>query len=123
MFITLFSFLSCTSEKDKITQDFISHVRSLNVEKIKNMSTEDTKFYIKMSIEPIVSLGDEASIKQLKQIASTLECSENSDTCRCSYLDTNRKKQFFEIEFVTGYDKEGEKKLFIDIDKKYFLGN
>ena len=122
-FIVLFSFLiSCTSEEEKTTQEFIAHVQNLNVDEIKNMSTEDTKFYIKMAIEPIISLGDMASKKQLEQIVSTLECSGEGNKRKCSYIDDNGNKQFFEMEFVTGYDEEGEEKLFVDIDKKYFFG-
>ena len=75
-----------------------------------------------MAIEPIISLGNAASKQQLKKIVSTLECSGEDGKRKCSYIDDNGNKQFFELEFIAGYDELGKKKLFIDIDKKYFFG-
>jgi hypothetical protein len=122
IFIVLISFLSCTSLEEKTTQEFIGHVKSLNVDQIKNMSTEDTKFYLKMGIEPIINLGNEESKKQLEQMALTIGCSREANILKCFYLDQNEQKQYFEVELVTGYSEAGEKKLFVDIDKKYFFG-
>ena len=119
----LFSFLiSCTSKEEKTIQEFINHAKNLNIDEIKKLSTENTNFYIKMAIEPIISLGNAASKQQLKKIVSTLECSGEDGKRKCSYIDDNGNKQFFELEFIAGYDELGKKKLFIDIDKKYFFG-
>jgi len=122
IFIVLICFLACTSEEEKTTQEFVRHVHNLNIDEIKNMSTEDTRPYIKMAIESIMSLGNKESKKQLEQVASTLECSGEGKRRKCTYFDDNEIKHFFELEFVAGFDEEGEEKLFIHIDNKYFLG-
>lgn len=118
----LLSFLSCTSEEEKTTQKFMDYVHTLNMDEIKNMSTENTKFYFKMTIEPIVKLGDEAAKKQVMQIASTLKCNSEGSKIKCSYRDENGREQYVEGEFVTRYHADGKKKLLVDIPKKYFFG-
>jgi len=121
--LALLFMTSCTSEEEKTTQEFIGHAQNLHIDELKNMSTEDTRFYIKMFMESLVSLGDEKSISQLKEVASTLECSGEDKNRKCTFFDENGKKQSFEIVLVEGYDDESEERLYVDIDKKYFLGD
>lgn len=113
---------SCTSREEKITQEFVGHVKSLNIEGVKNMSTENTQFYIKILLESIVSLGDEESINQLKEILSTIDCFGDDKIRTCTYLDEDGEAQSFEIKLVEGYGNDGKVELFVDIEKKYFLG-
>ncbi|WP_298541893.1 hypothetical protein [uncultured Aquimarina sp.] len=115
-------FISCTSKEEAKTQEFIQHAHNLNIEEIKNISTEDTRFYIKMAIESVMNLGDEESKKQLKHMASTLECSGEDNMRKCKYLDINGNEKFFEIQLIKKYNHQGLEQFLIDIDKKYFLG-
>ena len=115
--------ISCKSKEEEKTQEFIQYAYNLNIEEIKNISTEDTRFYIKMAIESVINLGNEESKKQLKQMASTLECSREDNKRKCKYIDENGNEKFFEIQLIEQYNHMGQKQMLIDIDKKYFLGD
>lgn len=121
LFIFLFAFTSCMSEQEKATQMFLDYAQKVDVKALKEMSTKDTKFYMKMSIETLLNFGDAESIKSLKEIASTIECSVGENSSLCTYIDEAGEKQSFELLFVEGDNTAGEKQLFIQIDKKYFI--
>ena len=119
----LFIFLTgCMSKEEKTTHEFVGHVKSLNIDELKRMSTEDTQFYLRITVEALTSMANEQGIDQLKQLASSLECSENDNGRICSFLDENGQKQSFALAFVEGYDEQGTHCLLVDIDRKFFLG-
>lgn len=117
--IAITSILGCVSEEEQLTKDFVERVNKLDIDAVKEICTEDTRFYIRITIEPLLKLGED---KSTEQIASTLKCKGKGDTRTCTYTDENGQEASFEMNIVDGYDENGEQKLLVDIDKSYFLG-
>jgi len=123
LFIFLFLLTGCMSEEEKVTQDFVSHAKKVDIVALKKMSTEDTQYYMKMFIEAPLSFGDASSVQLFKKIAATIECSSGEGNSICTYIDENKKKQSFKLLFVEGINESGEEQLFVNIDKEYFVGD
>ena len=122
--IVLFACLfGCNTSRDElVTRKFVTQARAMNIEEIQNLCSEDTKFYIKMTIEPILLLGDENSIRKLKEVASTLECQTNNNNGICFFLDENGREGSFKYKLKQKYNlKSGKIDLKIDIDKNFFI--
>ena len=120
--LLLITFLSCGNEEDQVILNFVNHARSLNIDELKDLCTEETRFLIKVMIEPVVRLGDDNAVDQLKHIVSTLECSEFGSNYKCSYINDTGNEHIFYIHLIQDYNTSGEKKLLVNIDKKYFFG-
>lgn len=119
----LFSLFSCASEEQRIVDSFVKHARSLNIAEIKQICSDDTNFYIRMTLEPLVNLGESNYIEELKKIASTVECHKEGGRQRCTYIDQNGKVNAFEVRIVYESQNKSEPKMLVHIDKSYFLGD
>lgn len=106
----------------KLLINFITYAHNVDLISLKKICTEDTFFYIKMVVEPLNALGDKESIVQLKDIAKSIDCKGNGDIRKCFYNDYDGEIKYFEVKLIEDYDYYGKEKIFIKIDKKYFLG-
>lgn len=124
--ITLLSFtlMNCKSKEQKKIEEFLLYSKNSNIEELKKISSKETKIYLNLIYEAILKLGSREEKEKLRQIASSIECTVEDTVGKCSYIDSEDKKHFFDISFINGYDSvKNENRLFIDIDKKYFLND
>jgi TPP-dependent trihydroxycyclohexane-1,2-dione (THcHDO) dehydratase len=68
----------------------------------------------------MLSLGEAATLNQLKNMAGSLDCQEEDGTYFCRFLDEAEQKQSFKLSFVQENNTYGAKAWKVHIDERNF---